>query len=368
MEFTRGATKDYRTFSDNPWSFWNVLISRRSHRKYADMVPDARLFKEIADLIRLSCAGRRCSEESILMVEESQAVEELSRCIYKGLGNRINAWLYRNRPAGFLIMVAEREDALSTRPEGLARAAMVLEDTVLFMTEKELGSCWLGGVNMGEIRRIIGLDSAKYVPIAICFGKPDKSGGISYDRIASMAMTKRRKPISKIAHAEYFGNRFLLAGSDFPAFCVSDTQDVYGLVEKIANDKWDVSEPPLNLTLEASIEAARLAPSAGNAQPWHFIVIKERKRLNSLLSLCGMEGEFRAAMVAAGETRFFETRVFEKPFWMIDVPIAMSHLTLLLASLECPCRIALDGIDEEAINHFVHLPKGIRTVGVIYVS
>ncbi len=368
MVFNRGAVKDYRTFSENPWSFWDVLISRRSCRKYASVPLDSSFFKELASFIRLSCTGRKFPENGILMAEERQVVEELSRSIYRGFGNRINAWLSRNRPAGFLFVVAESEDIRSFRPLGVARAAMVLEDTILFLTEKKLGSCWLGGVNVAEIRRILGLDSEKQVPVAVCFGTPDLKGGLSYDRIASMALTKRRKSISKIAHVEYFGDRFFTSGADFPVFHVSDTQDVRGLIEKIVHEKWEISEPPLNLTLEAGIEAARIAPSAGNVQPWHFILIRERKRLDSLLTLCGVDGKWRAAVVAAGDTRSFETKIFEKPFWMIDVAIAVSHFSLLLASLDCPCRILLEEIDEEAINHFVQLPAGIRTVGVICVG
>ncbi|MDH5595845.1 MAG: nitroreductase family protein, partial [Candidatus Bathyarchaeota archaeon] len=30
--------------------------------------------------------------------------------------------------------------------------------------------------------------------------------------------------------------------------------------------------------IEKILEAARLAPSAGNAQPWHFIVVKDRQK------------------------------------------------------------------------------------------
>jgi len=365
MELRRGIFRDYKKMSENPWSFWDILVSRRSHRKYADIPLESQFFREIQDFIQLSCAARKNPRGSVVLIEESETVEALSKSIYKGLTNRINAWLNSNKPGGFLVMLMDEEDVKTDRPEKLALTAMACEDTVLFFTENGLGSCWLGGVNMREIRRILGLNSDKYVPAVICFGRPAQKNGLSYDRVASMTLTKRRKPYSKIAHMEYYGNRHFVRTVDYPIFRVSDIQDARGLVEKIALEKWNVTEPPIGLTVEASIEAARLAPSAGNMQPWHFIVVRDKKRLETLRSLCQMVGDWRALVVAAGETRSVETKIFEKPFWMIDVPIALSHFTLLLASMDCPFRLAVESIDEEAINNFIGLPKGIRTVGVV---
>ena len=34
------------------------------------------------------------------------------------------------------------------------------------------------------------------------------------------------------------------------------------------------------------LEAGRLAPSCGNAQPWHFIVIRNKKKIRECLSTC----------------------------------------------------------------------------------
>lgn len=46
------------------------------------------------------------------------------------------------------------------------------------------------------------------------------------------------------------------------------------------------SKPVSDKNLNLILEAGRWAPSCSNLQPWHFIVIKDPKTINKLLSLC----------------------------------------------------------------------------------
>jgi hypothetical protein len=58
----------------------------------------------------------------------------------------------------------------------------------------------------------------------------------------------------------------------------------------------------------------------------------------------------------------------DKPFWMIDVPIALSHISLMAASAGRRARIFIDDIDEGAVNDLVHAKDDTRTVGVVGIS
>ncbi len=45
-------------------------------------------------------------------------------------------------------------------------------------------------------------------------------------------------------------------------------------------------EPVPDATIRRILEAGRLAPSALNRQPWHFVVVRERSRLEALAEMC----------------------------------------------------------------------------------
>ncbi|MCL2789079.1 MAG: nitroreductase family protein [Desulfobulbus sp.] len=50
--------------------------------------------------------------------------------------------------------------------------------------------------------------------------------------------------------------------------------------------------------IQTIIEAAMLAPSAGNQQPWHFIVITDREKLNAIPAFHPYSGMVHTAPVA----------------------------------------------------------------------
>jgi hypothetical protein len=78
--------------------------------------------------------------------------------------------------------------------------------------------------------------------------------------------------------------------------------------------------------------------------------------------------EWRAAVVAAGRPKAYMSGVMDKPFWMIDVPIALSHMSLMAASMGCAAQVFLDDIDEGAINNLILAKNDVRTVGVMGIS
>ena len=116
----------------------------------------------------------------------------------------------------------------------------------------------------------------------------------------------------------------------------------------------------IDLAVDACLESARIAPSAGNSQPWFFVVVRERERLSRLAECCGaLEGlaDRKAAIVALGRPNRLQQMMLDRPFWMIDLPIALSHITLLAASMGFAPALALDVIDEEGIGRVVEAPS-----------
>jgi len=83
------------------------------------------------------------------------------------------------------------------------------------------------------------------------------------------------------------------------------------------------------------LEAGRIAPSAKNRQPWHFIVIQEPEHLDKLSQVYAGEWLRTAPAVIAvcGDHREAWRRADGKIHTNIDAAIAIDHLTLQATDL-----------------------------------
>ncbi len=90
------------------------------------------------------------------------------------------------------------------------------------------------------------------------------------------------------------------------------------------------SHPISNEDLLYVLEAGRIAPSAVNYQPWHFLVVKEKENLENLYALYRREW-FREApvvlIILADHSQSWK-RSEGKDHADIDVAIAADHMTL----------------------------------------
>jgi nitroreductase len=112
------------------------------------------------------------------------------------------------------------------------------------------------------------------------------------------------------------------------------------------------TEPVPEELLSQVLEAARLAPSGGNGQPWHFIVVKdpERKRMLDI-----SDWAQRAPVVIVGCT---------EASGQTDIAIAFEHLVLAAANLGLgTCWIGRWGADDE-IKRVLGIPANVRVLAV----
>lgn len=90
-----------------------------------------------------------------------------------------------------------------------------------------------------------------------------------------------------------------------------------------------------NFILEI-LEAARMAPSAVNYQPWHFIVISEPENLTDIQEIYPRNW-FREApvciLVCADHSQSWKRKSDEKDFADVDAAIAIDHLVLKATEL-----------------------------------
>ena len=141
-----------------------------------------------------------------------------------------------------------------------------------------------------------------------------------------------------------------------------------------AYDKEHSVEPE---KLERILEAARLAPSACNAQPWKFVVVTDRelsRKVGKAAAGLGMNKFAKDAPVhilvveeSANITSLLGGKVKDKHFPLIDVGIAASHI-VLAAESEGLGSCILGWFDENEIKQLTGIPASKRLLLDIIVG
>ena len=121
--------------------------------------------------------------------------------------------------------------------------------------------------------------------------------------------------------------------------------------------------------IDLCIEAARLAPSACNSQPWRFIVVDDaalRAEIADAAASMGMNGFVREApeIVAVvlekmSLTAAIGSVIRDKEFSLLDVGIAVSHFTLQAADLGLGTCI-IGWFNERRVRKALGIPRGKR--------
>lgn len=130
--------------------------------------------------------------------------------------------------------------------------------------------------------------------------------------------------------------------------------------------------------LDRCVEAARLAPSAVNSQPWHFIVADAPEKVSALATAAATGGAINrfarqaSAIVAivaekpnviAGVGGFLKNR----PYYLIDIGIAAEHFCLQAAE-EGVGTCMLGWFNEKAVRGVLDIPVGKRVALLITVG
>jgi nitroreductase len=89
------------------------------------------------------------------------------------------------------------------------------------------------------------------------------------------------------------------------------------------------SEPVSEAQVKALLEAAMAAPSAHNSKPWHFVVVTERRKLNSLA-----DGHPHAKMLRQATLCIAVCgNPAESQFWEQDCSAATENLLLMATAI-----------------------------------
>ncbi len=128
--------------------------------------------------------------------------------------------------------------------------------------------------------------------------------------------------------------------------------------------KEDQIEPAkMNLVLEAG----RIAPSAANQQPWHFVVVQQPQTILSLQK-CGRLFNAPTYIVICSEPNKAWVRPNDgKNHVDIDLGITIDHLTLAATDLGLgTCWICW--FDPQVCSEILELPPGIEPVAILPIG
>lgn len=114
------------------------------------------------------------------------------------------------------------------------------------------------------------------------------------------------------------------------------------------------------------LEAARLAPSAVNYQPWHLIVVTDDELREKISRGYSREWFAKApvVIVACGDHQKSWKRRDGKDHCDVDVAIAVDHLTLAAAELDLgTCWVC--AFDAHLVHSVLDLPENLEAVALI---
>ena len=122
--------------------------------------------------------------------------------------------------------------------------------------------------------------------------------------------------------------------------------------------------------LERVLEGARMAPSANNVQPWHFLVVQDAARRRQLAQLAAGQmfvAEAPVVIVCCG--RRYEDRYswIKSNMYLVDCAIAIDHLTLA-ARNEGVGTCWIGAFDHDGVRKAVKVPPGYDVIMLLPIG
>jgi nitroreductase len=202
------------TIMEIPVETWyEAIFTRRSRRKYKNATLPQNKLAHLASVC-----------ESFRPFPEARAVlvREPSEQVYRGF---IGSYGKIEGAPGYIAFIGNTDSPKAQEAVGYTGQGIILEATAM-----ELGTCWVGGFFRPEaVESQISITKYERVLAVTPYGFPEDSFSFQEKLMIGFGRLHNRKPLSAL-----------------------------------------VTETPKQEWMKTSLEAARLAPSAVNRQPWRF--------------------------------------------------------------------------------------------------
>jgi nitroreductase len=124
------------------------------------------------------------------------------------------------------------------------------------------------------------------------------------------------------------------------------------------------AEPIPQESIKRIMEAARLAPSAGNRQPWRFVVTKDPKIRSALARAANNQDFVGQAPVVV--TVLGDPAVSER--WHLRDPMIAAEHIALQAVEEGLGTCWIGAFDETEVKKVLNVPEGLRVVCILPIG
>jgi len=114
------------------------------------------------------------------------------------------------------------------------------------------------------------------------------------------------------------------------------------------------------------LNAARMAPSAGNRQPWKFVVVRDEKRRKALARAASNQTFVGEAPVVIAAVALSPDRPMAcgVPSYAVDLAIAVDHMTLL-ATEEGLGTCWIGAFSQDEVRDILSIPLKYKVVTVL---
>jgi len=138
------------------------------------------------------------------------------------------------------------------------------------------------------------------------------------------------------------------------------------IIEKRESVRSYEDRPVPKEKLERVLEAARLAPSASNRQPWKFIVVREEKRRQELAEAANGQAFVgqAAVIIIAVATRPEHVMSCGVPSHPVDLAIALDHMTLAAVD-EGLGTCWIGAFSQDKVKELLDIPEKYRVVALL---
>jgi nitroreductase len=117
------------------------------------------------------------------------------------------------------------------------------------------------------------------------------------------------------------------------------------------------------------LEAARLAPSGSNRQPWKFIVVVDFEVRRRLIHACANQQFVASAPVVIAGCGLMPDRVMSSgvPGDPVDLGIAMEHLALA-ATAEGLASCWIGAFSQDEVREVLGIPATVKVIGLMTIG
>ncbi len=157
-------------------------------------------------------------------------------------------------------------------------------------------------------------------------------------------------------------------------FLVDTWESFFEIIKKRRSIRKYRKEPVEEEKIQKMLEAARLAPSASNSQAWHFVVVRDKNKIEALSKAAPPGSRFIISWLSGAPVVFVLAMksalthaiagVFGKVLHRLDAGIAGEHLVLAATALGLgTCWIGW--FDEKTVRKITGLPAAYQVVAII---